>query len=317
MAHLPLLTLVQSACGEMGIPAPSAVAGNTDATAQQMLALAHREGKECIQAANQAGGWQFLRKENLFQVQSTGIIPGCSFTVGSNVITIGTPPTQAPQVGWVLSTSGGSNATGFVYPTTIVSVVGNQVTVSSNALQTDISTNLAFGQQSYTLPTDFDYMIPGTFWDRGFRWQVYGPITPQEWQVLKSGLSPTGPRRRFRIMNGAINIDPIPYDSNWLVYEYYSRGVALAADGVTVKTQFSADTDTYQIDDDLLILGLIWRYRRAKGLDYSEEKRTYDDALARKLARDASSQSLQLDIAVPDVRLLTSSQIPDTGFGTT
>ena len=93
--------------------------------------------------------------------------------------------------------------------------------------------------------------------------------------------------------------------------------MALAADGVTVKTQFSADTDTYQIDDDLLILGLIWRYRRAKGLDYSEEKRTYDDALARKLARDASSQSLQLDIAVPDVRLLTSSQIPDTGFGTT
>ena len=194
-------------------------------------------------------------------------------------------------------------------------MAGNQVTVSNNATLTTSSTTLAFGQESYSLPSDYDYMITGTQWDRGFRWQIYGPLTPGEWQVLKSGLSPTGPRRRFRLMAGKFFLDPIPFDSNTLVYEYYSTSVVLDSNG-NGKAAFTQDTDTYVLPDDLMVLGLIWRWRRAKGLDYEQEFKTYDDSMSRELARDTASQALQLDIAVPDVRLLTSSQIPDTGFGT-
>ena len=189
--------------------------------------------------------------------------------------------------------------------------------MSSNATISTSNMSIAFGQESYVLPADYDYMITGTQWDRGFRWQIYGPLTPQEWQVLKSGLSPTGPRRRFRLMQGKFFLDPIPYDSNSLVFEYYSLAFALDATGLIPKNLFTQDADTYVLPDDLLIQGLIWRFRRAKGLDYAEERKSYEDAMARELARDTSSQALQLDVAVPDVRLLTSSQIPDTGFGTT
>jgi len=315
VAKQSLLQMTQAACGEMGLPLPVSVVDSTNLIAVQLLALANREAKEAMRRSDAAGGWQVMRKENVFQVQSTGLVPNCSFTKGSNVITIGVPATQAPQIGWVLSTSGGSNATGFPYPTKVLNVVGSTVTVDQVASASNTGTTMAFGQESYSLPSDYDYMITGTQWDRGFRWQVLGPLTPQEWQVLKSGLSPTGPRRRFRIMGGKFFLDPIPYDSNTLVYEYHSNGFALAGDGVTVKTSFTADSDTYALPDDLLVMGMIWRWRRAKGLDYGEEFKTYDDAMSRELARDASAGVLRLDTIMPSVALLTANQIPDTGFG--
>lgn len=316
MAKLTLLQMTQAACGELGLPSPVSVVDSNNLIAVQLLALANREAKECMRRDDGSGGWQYMRKEQLFQVQSTGLIPGCSFAQGSHIINIGTPATQAPQVGWVVSTSGGSNATGFIYPTTITAVNGSQITVDNPALQTNSNVTLAFGQEAYSLPADFDHMIPGTFWDRGYRWQIQGPLTPQEWQVLKSGLSPTGPRRRFRIFNGTVHLDPIPYDSNLLVYEYYSNSPALAGDGVKPKGLFSLDSDTYVLPDDLLIQGMIWRWRRAKGLDYTQEFDNYDRAVAREMARDASARILQLNMDQVGVPLLNKNQIPDTGFGT-
>lgn len=314
MAKATLLQLVSAACSEMGIPSPISVVDSNNLIAVQMLALANREAKEAMRRADAAGGWQIQRKENVFTVQSTGLILGCSYTTGSNIVTIGTPATQVPQIGWVISTSGGSNATGFPYPTTVTAVNGSLITVNNVANLTTTNTTLAFGQEIYSLPSDYDRMINGTFWDRGYRWQVYGPLSPQEWQVLKSGLSPTGPRRRFRIFGGTVHIDPIPYDSNTLVYEYYGMGYALSTLGVA-KTQFDTDTDTYVLPDDLLTQGLIWRWRRAKGLDYGQEFKSYEDAICRELARDASMPELRLNMSRPDVSLLSHFQIPDTGFG--
>ena len=316
MAKLTLLQMVTQACGEMGVPAPQTMSSASDLSAIQLLALANREGRECARSANSAGGWQELRKEYTFNVQSTGIIPLCSYTKGSNVITIGTPPTQAPQVGWVICTSGGSNSTGFPNNTVITNVSGSSITVSNSATVTNSSTSMAFGQQSYSLPSDYDFMISGTQWDRGYRWQVFGPLTPQEWQVLKSGLSPTGPRRRFRLMGGMYYLDPVPYDSNLLVYEYLSNDfVNSIGNTATTANVFTSDSDTYVLPDDLMILGLKFRYRKAKGLEYGDDEDAYQRALQRELGRDTGSRVLRLDISTPDVALLSANQIPDTGFG--
>jgi hypothetical protein len=317
MAKMTLLQMVTTACSEMGLPAPITLASTVDSNAVQLLAIANREAKECARAANAASGWQALRQEYTFNVQSTGIITGCSYTKGSNVITIGTPPTQAPQLGWTIATSGGSNSTGFSYPTIVTAVNGSSITVSTAATKTISNTSMAFGQETYALPADFDYMINQTMWDRGYRWQVFGGLTPQEWQVLKSGLSPTGPRRRFRIMDGALHLDPIPYDSNILVYEYYSTNFCLTGGFSTASASlFTTDTDTYILNDDLLIMGIMWRWRRAKGLDYQQEYKTYSDAMQRELGRDATARPLRLDVITPDVALMTANQVPDTGFGT-
>lgn len=316
MAKMTLLQMATQACGEMGFTPPSTLATTTDPTALLLLSLANREGLQCSKRPSSVGGWQELRQEYTFQTQTTGMIPACSYTKGNNVITIGTPPTQAPQVGWVLCNSGGSNATAFPYPTTITAVNGNQITLSNVPSASNTNVTMAFGQQTYALPSDYAWMIDRTEWDRTKRWQVFGPLTPQQWQVLKSGLSPTGPRRRFRIMGGAYWLDPVPYDTATLAYEYYSSAWCLTGgNSSTPASLFTTDNDTYLLPDDLMILGLIWRYRRAKGLDYAQEFETYDRALQTQIGRDIGSQIISLDVATPDIGLLTSNQIPDTGFG--
>lgn len=174
--------------------------------------------------------------------------------------------------------------------------------------------SLVTGQDTYPIPADADHLCEQTAWDRTFRWQLQGPLSPQEWQVLKSGISPTGPRRRFRIIGGAFTVDPVPSSAGQLVYEYYSSNWCQSAAGVG-QNQWKADTDTYLLDDDSLMLGIIWRFRRAKGLDYDTERQEWQNCVDRALARQASARTLSLNTTSSDLNLLTNANVPDTGFG--
>jgi len=309
-----LREIIWSVCDEVGLPRPPAVTTSSDITARQMLAFANREGFELSQKSSGLGSWQQLRKENIFQTNSTGVIPNCTITEGSNIVTIGTPPDQTPVAGWVMSASGGSNATGFQYPAYIVSVVGSTITMSATSTISSTDTSIAFGQESYPLPADYNYMINQTQWDRGYRWQIMGPLNAQEWQVLKSGLSPTGPRRRFRIMENEFYIDPIPFDNSTLVFEYYSTAFCYSSAGVA-QTAWTADTDTPAINDELFILGIKWRFLRAKGFDYAEEYKNYSDMITSLLGRNMGAKILPLAAQSRGQVLINNSQVPDTGFG--
>lgn len=309
-----LVQLIGDACSELGLVAPATVIGNSDQQVIQLLALAQREGMETYSMGTAIGGWQELRQEYAFNVESTGLVP-VNITAGSNIIEFVSVPATPPQIGWVISNSAGSNANGFLYPSTVTSIIDNlHVTVSQASTITATNTNLAIGKDTYAFPVDIDHTIPQTFWDRSFRWQILGPLDPQEWQVLKSGISPTGPRRRFRIFDGNFVIDPVPYDDNRLVYEYYSMNWARSVNGVG-QTRWLADTDSYYLNDQTFILGLIWRFRRAKGLDYAQEFETWSRAIERYKARQAAARSLPLNATASGVRLLNSNNVPDTGYG--
>lgn len=309
-----LTQIIQQVCDEIGLPRLTTIIGSSDQTARQMLAFANREGKELSEKEASNQGWPILRKEYSITLQSTGLITGCSYSSGSNVITIGAAVTP-PQIGWVLSSSGSSDASAFPALTTVTNVVGSVVTVSANSTSAGTAKTMAFGKQAYDFPTDFNYIINQTEWDRGFRWQLVGPVSAQEWQVLKSGISPTGPRRRFRIMAGQIYIDPVPYDTNTIVFEYYSKnwviGVASAP-----QDSFIADTDTTILPEDVLTLGIKWRFLCAKGLDYEQEFKTYSDSVDRHLSRAGAARTLPLGARAQSEKLLNSNNVPDTGYGT-
>jgi hypothetical protein len=174
------------------------------------------------------------------------------------------------------------------------------------------------GTAAYSLPSDLQFAIPGTFWDVTNKWQLLGPLSPAEWDVLQYGISPAGPRRRFRIYGGKIQISPTPTASdngNTLVHEYYSntwcQSAALAAQSV-----WTADTDTYLLDDDAMQLGIKWRFLRAKGLDYSDEYEQWDTAINRALSRTSMSRYLPINSISPAAtQLISDANVPDTGFG--
>lgn len=171
---------------------------------------------------------------------------------------------------------------------------------------------------NYAFPSDWQFYLNQTQWDRSNHWQLLGPLEAQEWQVLKSGLSPTGPRRRFRIMASRIYIDPVPVAADnglTMAMEYISTNWCQSA-ALVGQSAWAADTDLYVLDEDCFILGLKWRWKAAKGLDYSEERMTYEDAKGRAKGRAGGARTLPLNALSSDIPwLLTSAQIPDSGFG--
>jgi hypothetical protein len=96
---------------------------------------------------------------------------------------------------------------------------------------------------SYGLPEDFDFEYFQTHWDRTTRWDLRGPLSPQEWQRRKSGITTVLPRFGFRVMGGSslpLYLEPTPTEAHELVFEYQSvNWLAPAADWVA-STAFTA-----------------------------------------------------------------------------
>lgn len=301
--------LMQKVCRSIALPVPTTVIGNTDSTAMQLLELANTEGEEFSALGQRIGGWQELRQQHTFTTSAITSLTG-NTTSGSPIMT-GISSTSGVTAGMVAVNSG------LPSDVRVVSVdSATQVTLDTNASSTTTGGALYFSTDNYALPSDIAYFEAGTYWDRAFRWQLLGPLSAQEWQVLKSGISPTGPRRRFRIMNNLIYLDPPPSSSdNVEVFEYFSYNWAQSSGG-TGQSEFLTDADYYILDDFCLVQGTKWRFLRAKGLDYNEEKRTYDMAVERKMSRNGGNRSLPMNATAAALNLLGPANVPDTGFGT-
>lgn len=323
---MSLLTMVQQAMGEIGLGMPGIVVGNGDSRVVQAQALANRSAIELRDATDAADYWQALRQQFLFNMQGLGPFTG-TFTPGSNIITgISNPGALAGVgAGWQISSR-------YVVNDTMVQAVfgGNEVLMSEPAnltatqgAQTD--TALAFGQEAYPGPADLNYFIPQTGWDRNFRWQLLGPVDAQEWQVLKSGISPVGPRLRYRLMGNQIYLNPAPYVpvgqaspiADLIVMEYASLNWA-GPQGATVPSQATLALDgdvCLAFPEDLIVMALKWRLLKAIGNAYAQEYDEYEDAKNRRTGRETMARNLPLNARASGIRLLSSQNVPDTGFG--
>jgi hypothetical protein len=307
---LTLLELVNAATSEIGLQTYTMLIGNTDAQAKQILALAKREGKEFYGMAHRLGGWQELRQQHIFNLTPEVTGYTATTTEGSATLTNVSPTPFA----LVIVPPPVITGTGIPYDTRYSGLSGNDIVMDSLATETGTGVALSFLYDTYSLPDDFAYFMQQTEWDRSFRWQLLGPTTGQEWQVLKSGISPTGPRRRFRVAGNRIMIDPAPTETEALVFEYYSNAWCQSSIRDPQST-WEADDDYYSLDDDCFILGLQWRIKAKKGLDYTEEKEQYDMACERAIARNGGNRDLPLNARAQGINLLNSANVPDTGFG--
>lgn len=330
---MSLLTIVQQAFSEIGFGSPTQVVGNADLTVQQAQGLVNRAGLELRDADKAADYWPSLRKQFLFNLLGIGPFTG-TFTPNSNVITGVVFTGSGTGLAGVLANWQASSKY-LLNDTAVVSVnVGaGTVTLNQNAnlttqqgVQTDNA--LAFGQEAYPQPADLNYFMPQTGWDRNFRWQLLGPVDAQEWQVLKSGISPVGPRLRYRLMANQIYVNPAPYVptgqsspiSDLLVMEYASLFWASPAGTVNPtfpsQTQMQLDTDIcLAFPEDLITKSLKWRALRAKGMVYDNELAEYEESLDRTTGRVTMPRNLPLNARASGIRLLSSQNVPDTGFG--
>jgi hypothetical protein len=313
---LTLLSICDAIAQDTPIAAPSTIEGNTDPSAILLLSCANRAGKSL--ARYKGAGWAILGRENVFNtnaVNTTG-----NMVAGSAVVT-GIPSTTG-----IAATTWAASGTGIPGNTYVQSVDSpSQVTltqpVAANGGGTAVP--VTFGQFAYPMPADFARIITDTEWDRGRRWPLIGPRSPQQWQLYKSGLIGVATfQRRWRIksliVNGVVGnyfcIDPSPADNQTsLVWEYVATSWCQSAGGVP-QTQFLADTDTTLLEEYLIELDARWRLLRRLGLSYSEEMNEAFSETAKAYAQDGGMPVLDM-APVYSTTLVGPFNVPDTGFG--
>lgn len=155
------------------------------------------------------------------------------------------------------------------------------------------------GTPSYALPADYGSIIDETAWDRDTYWNLRGPLSASEWQIHKSGsISNVAIRNRWRIkaLDNAnrFYIDPTPSSANDMVFEYLSSKWCTDTIGTTFYTAFQADSDVSLIPEELLELGLMWRFKNAKGLAYDEEYDEYVKEVESAIAHDGGAPTLNM-----------------------
>jgi hypothetical protein len=95
---------------------------------------------------------------------------------------------------------------------------------------------------------------------------------------------------------GEIHIKPAL--STGVQVKYFYQSNLWGLNGSTPISEFTADTNTFRIDERLLKLGIIWKWREMKGLPYAEDLATYERLLAKLAMRDKGSRIIRLGKAV-------------------
>jgi len=292
---------MQETSNELGLVAPTYVAGNTNQDVIQLLALMNRQGYNLTKEYD----WRALQKEYRFYTQSvstTGDVLNGSYTILNVADTTGIVPNK-----WMVT------GTGIPQDCYVVAVSGSTVTLNQPAQETAVGTTLTFGQTQYDLPPDYETITDRTQWDKTKHWEMLGPEDAQQWQWLKSGYIATGPRVRWRILGQYFNIWPMMNTQEYLGYEYRSKGWAESSTG-QVKNSFTADTDTTVFDDQIMILGTKLRYWQIKGFDTTALQQEYDRYLSIAKANDKGAPNLSF-APYPSKVLIGYANIPDTGYG--
>jgi hypothetical protein len=126
--------------------------------------------------------------------------------------------------------------------------------------------------ESFNLPDDYDRMQKGSSLQSATA-PLYGyqpVVDPDEWLTLQMpyGVSSLG---RWIKLGGQIHIMPKPALGQEIKFFYQSNRFAKDENG-TPKASFEKDNDSFLLDEELLTLGLIWRYRQQKRIDYTDDQ---------------------------------------------
>jgi len=296
-----MLQLVQQVTAELNLAVPNAVVGNPSQDVQQVLALMNGQGYDLIKEYD----WQALQVQYRFYTQAIN----CNATSvnGSTLLAVD------PGVD-ITSVTNQWQITGYNInqDTNVVSVSGQDITMSQMASGTGNGA-IVLAQTAYDLPFDFESITDRTQWDKTKHWEALGPEDAQQWQWLKSGYISTGPRIRWRILDNQFQVWPPMNTQEYLGWEYKSKGWVRGYDG-TVKTSFTADSDTTVLDDRVIVLGTKMRYWAIKGFDTTALMQDYQRYLSVAKASDKGAPNLSF-APYPSKVLIGYANIPDTGYG--
>lgn len=287
-----LLTLVQRAAREMGLPVPATVAGATDTQTQQLLGLANAVGDDLLSR----GEWTALQTQAIINVPPATVTTGVLVEGAAYVYNMPTFPV-GDVTNFAIAGDGIQVASRVLAKATGPGGTTAQIDMEATATASGVVVTIS--QDTYPVPADFNTFINRTQWDRTNHWELRGPMSPQEAQWVMSGIVTTGPRRRFRQVGRGTDVFRIwpPPSANdspaTLSYEYLSSYWAQDAAG-TPQAGFVLDTDTCVFDDRVMIAGIKYNFFAVKGFEASRFERDYNVLIQTAMGRDGGATTLDM-----------------------
>ena len=159
-----------------------------------------------------------------------------------------------------------------------------------------------------SIASDFDYLVGDTMWNRTTDRPIPA-ISPEQWQAYQAN-SVTGPFTKFRIQQGTLYFFPTPTAGHSVAFEYMSKNFCESSGG-TDQNAWAADADVGLLDEDLMGLGVVWRWKKAKGLEYGEDFNEYETQVANAISRDNPQPRLSLTKYRRAGRFIGEDSVPE------
>lgn len=146
----------------------------------------------------------------------------------------------------------------------------------------------------FDLPTDYDrMMVKGDVHSASWTTWTFEPARDLDfWRLLVNGLSAANPGF-WIILEDQMQFQPPVASGETAQFYYISKNVVRDTDGA-LKQTFTTDSDSLVLDERLLTLGLIWRWRAQKRLEYAEDMANFEKALAEIAGRDKGSRMIAI-----------------------
>lgn len=123
----------------------------------------------------------------------------------------------------------------------------------------------------HSLPSDFARLQQGTSVIYSSA-PLRGGLSADEWNALPAT---AGTPRFFRLRGTEMEFWPYLADAATATVHYQSKNWNATANSAA----WASDSDVPVIPDELVLLGVIWRWRRHKGMDYQDHQAEYEVAL--------------------------------------
>ena len=140
---------------------------------------------------------------------------------------------------------------------------------------------------SFPFPTDYDRMVMKTnLAGQDSNIDLVKSRDLDQWAYFQNHASTSVPGH-WLIIGGEIQFDPAP--ALGVEYSYYYISNQIVSGN---KATFTTDSDEFLLSERVLKLGVIWRWRASKRMEYAEDMENFNVALSKAITKDKGSRVL-------------------------
>lgn len=145
----------------------------------------------------------------------------------------------------------------------------------------------------FSMPTNYDRMLTkANLWSSSLATAFRHIADDDEWlgldvQAFQHVIN------AWIIYGGQIHIKPA-MATGITAKHFYIRNTIVTASDASVKAQFTADTDVFGLDEFLLGLCMIWKWKAKKGAPYAEDLSNFEEYKDQLIVKDKGSNILRV-----------------------